>query len=506
MTNLLFHTLFNGQPERTPCLYLVDGSDISYGELQVETGRVSNTLIALGVQPGDRVAAQIDKSVAAVALYLGTIRAGAVFLPLNTAYTAPEVEYFLNDAGPRLFICRAQAKDNLLPVAQTTNTHMETLTADGIGGTWAECMRQSKSAFSTIPRQANDLAAILYTSGTTGHAKGAMITHGNLVSNAKTLASLWEFSQDDVLLHALPIFHTHGLFVAINTVMVAGASMRFLSSFNANQTLEILPRCSVMMGVPTYYTRLLALDAFDARLVAQVRLFISGSAPMTLETHQAFSERTDRVILERYGMTETNMITSNPCSGERLPGSVGFPLDEVEIRITDPEADRPLELAAESTGMIEVRGPNVFRGYWQMPEKTAEEFRDDGFFITGDLGMVDDRGYLHIVGRSKDMVISGGYNVYPKEIETLIDRLDGVVESAVIGLPHVDFGEAVTAIVVRQDNLEMDESCISTALTNELANYKIPKRVFFIDELPRNAMGKVQKNMLRETYQDTYSR
>ncbi|MEE8364436.1 MAG: malonyl-CoA synthase [Gammaproteobacteria bacterium] len=505
MTNLLFDTLFNGQPELAPCLRLVDGRGTNYGELQVESARVANALSALGVQAGDRVAAQIDKSVAAVALYLGTIRAGAVFLPLNTAYTAREVEYFLNDACPTLFICRTQAKDDLLPVAQTTNTHLETLTADGTAGTWAERLQQSASEFSTAARRADDLAAILYTSGTTGRAKGAMITHGNLASNAKSLARLWEFNQDDILLHALPIFHTHGLFVAINTVMVAGASMRFLHSFDVKQVLEMLPQCSVMMGVPTYYSRLLALDAFDASRVAQMRLFISGSAPMTLETHQAFSKRTGRVILERYGMTETNMITSNPCSGERLPGSVGFPLDEVEIRITDPEANEPLELAAENTGMIEVRGPNVFKGYWQMPEKTAAEIREDGFFITGDLGRVDDRGYLHIVGRSKDLIISGGYNVYPKEIEMHIDRLDGVAESAVIGLPHVDFGEAVTAIVVRRGDAEMDESSISTALTSELANYKIPKRVFFIDELPRNAMGKVQKNVLRETYQDIYA-
>lgn len=505
MTNLLFHTLFNGQPEHAPCLRLVDGSGTNYGELLVESARVANALSALGVQAGDRVAAQIDKSIAAVALYLGTIRAGAVFLPLNTAYTASEVEYFLSDARPTLFICRTQAKDNLLPVAQTTSTRLETLTADGTEGTWAERLQQSASEFFTINRKSDDLAAILYTSGTTGRAKGAMITHGNLASNAKSLASLWEFSEDDILLHALPIFHTHGLFVAINTVMVAGASMRFLTGFDIKQVLEMLPECSVMMGVPTYYSRLLALDSFDASQVAQMRLFISGSAPMTLETHQAFSERTDRVILERYGMTETNMITSNPCSGERLPGSVGFPLDGVEIRITDPEANEPLELATENIGMIEVRGPNVFKGYWQMPEKTAEEIRDDGFFITGDLGMVDDRGYLHIVGRSKDLIISGGYNVYPKEIEMHIDRLDGVAESAVIGLPHVDFGEAVTAIVVRRGDSKMDESSISTALTSELANYKIPKRVFFIDELPRNAMGKVQKNVLRETYQDIYA-
>jgi len=505
VTNLLFQTLFNAQPEQAPCLRLADGNGIGYGELLVETARVANTLSALGVQPGDRVAAQVDKSIAAVALYLGTIRAGAVFLPLNTAYTPRELEYFLGDAHPALLVCRTQARDQLLPVAQTTNTRLETLSADGTRGTWADRLGEAAAEFSTITRQSDDLAAILYTSGTTGRAKGAMITHRNLASNAQTLASLWEFSGGDVLLHVLPIFHTHGLFVAINTVMVAGASMRFLPRFDAKQVQEILPLCSVMMGVPTYYSRLLALDAFDASTAAQMRLFISGSAPMTMETHRAFSERTGMVILERYGMTETNMITSNPCDGERVPGSVGFPLPGVEVRITDPEVNEARELEAENIGMIEVRGPNVFSGYWQMPEKTAEEFRADGFFITGDLGKLDDRGYLHILGRSKDLIISGGYNVYPKEIEVHIDRLDGVAESAVIGLPHADFGEAVTAIVVKQGDAKIEESSISSALASELASYKIPKRVFFVDELPRNAMGKVQKNLLREAYREIYS-
>ena len=402
MTNLLFETLFNGQPANEPCLLLADDRQISYGALLLETARVANTLTALGVQPGDRVAAQIDKSVAAVALYLGCVRAGAAFLPLNTAYTPAEVAYFLDDARPALLICRTEAKDVLLPVVQTTSTKLETLSSDGIDGSWAERLRDAEVEFQTVARQPDDLAAILYTSGTTGRSKGAMITHENLASNAKTLASLWEFNQNDVLLHALPIFHTHGLFVAINTVMIAGASMRFLPGFNATQVLELLPECTVMMGVPTYYSRLLGLDGFDARQIANMRLFISGSAPMTMETHKAFSERTAMVILERYGMTETNMITSNPCNGERAPGSVGFPLPGVEIRITDPESTELRELTAGDIGMIEVRGPNVFSGYWQMPEKTAEEIREDGFFITGDLGMVDERGYLHIVGRDKD--------------------------------------------------------------------------------------------------------
>ena len=504
MNNLLFQTLFNDQPGQEPCLRLSDGSRISYGELLLESARVANTLTALGVQPGDRVAAQIDKNTAAVALYLGTIRAGAAFLPLNTAYTAHEVEYFVKDAKPALFICSEQARDDLLPVTRATNSRLETLSVDGTGGTWANRLHEAATEFSTIARQADDLAAILYTSGTTGRAKGAMITHDNLASNAKTLARLWEFNKDDILLHALPIFHTHGLFVAINTVMVSGASMLFLSGFEAKQVLQLLPDCTVMMGVPTYYSRLLAHDAFDTGLVAKMRLFISGSAPMTLEIHKAFSECTGMVILERYGMTETNMITSNPCDGERVPGSVGFPLPGVEVRITDAERDELHELSRGNIGMIEVRGPNVFRGYWQMPKKTAEEFREDGFFITGDLGRLDERGYLHIVGRGKDLIITGGYNVYPKEIEIPIDRLDGVVESAVIGLPHTDFGEAVTAVVVRQEYSKLDEAIIIGALSSELAKYKIPKRIFFVDGLPRNTMGKVQKNVLRETYKDIY--
>ncbi|MCH8106413.1 MAG: malonyl-CoA synthase [Proteobacteria bacterium] len=504
MRNNLFDTLFNGQPEHEPCLQLADDSIINYGELLLESARVANALVALGVQPGDRVAAQVDKNVAAVALYLGTIRAGAVFLPLNTAYTASEVEYFVNDARPALFIGTTEAKDSLLPMVQHAKSRLETLSPDGAGGSWPERLREAETEFSTIAREADDLAAILYTSGTTGRAKGAMITHDNLASNAKMLASLWGFHKDDILLHALPIYHTHGLFVAINTVMIAGASMRFLPGFDAKQVLQMLPVCTVMMGVPTYYSRLLALDEFNARLVTKMRLFISGSAPMTLDTHKAFSERTGMTILERYGMTETNMITSNPCDGERVPGSVGFPLPGVEIRITNSNTGQVCELPSENIGMIEVRGPNVFKGYWRMPEKTAEEFRDDGFFITGDLGMIDDRGYLHIVGRDKDMIISGGYNVYPKEIEIPIDKLDGVVESAVIGLPHKDFGEAVIAVVARQEDSAIDEAGIIAALSIELAKYKIPKRIFFVDELPRNAMGKIQKNILRDNYGRIY--
>ena len=505
MRNLLFDTLFHQQADATNCLLLADDSVISYGQLRQQTARVANALISLGVQPGDRIAAQVDKSVAAVALYLGTVRAGAVFLPLNTAYTASEVEYFINDARPAVFVCRTQSTDELEAIASAAGAKLKSLDADGRNGSWIDEIKQAGDEFTTVARSADDLAAILYTSGTTGRSKGAMISHQNLVSNANTLVKYWQINTDDVLLHALPIFHTHGLFVAINSMMIAGGSMLFLARFNAEDVLQRLAKCSVMMGVPTFYTRLLALDGFNKDSSAHMRLFISGSAPMTMETHKAFTERTGQVILERYGMTETNMNTSNPCDGERVAGSVGFPLPGVDLRITDTEASEAIELPQGEVGMIEVRGENVFKGYWKMPEKTAEEIRSDGFFITGDLGMIDQQGYVYIVGRNKDLIISGGFNVYPKEIEILIDKLAGVTESAVIGVPHADFGEAVVAVIVAETGADIDEQSVVASLSGQLAKYKMPKRVFFVDELPRNAMGKVQKNSLREVYRDIFS-
>ena len=505
MANLLFDTLFHRQPNDANCLILADDSTISYGDLLTETARVANALIALGVQPGDRIAAQIDKSIAAVALYLGTVRAGGVFLPLNTAYTANEIEYFINDASPAVFICRSQSAAELEAVARAAGARLETLGADGKSGSWAEKVNLAGIEFSTATRNADDLAAILYTSGTTGRSKGAMISHQNLASNAKSLVQCWQLSADDTLLHALPIFHTHGLFVAINSMMIASGSMLFLASFDARQVLQQLGKCSVMMGVPTFYTRLLLLPEFNKNSVDHMRLFISGSAPMTIETHKAFTERTGHIILERYGMTETNMNTSNPCDGERIAGSVGLPLPRVELRITDVETSEPIELPQGKVGMIEVRGENVFKGYWKMPEKTAEEIRSDGFFITGDLGMIDKQGYVYIVGRNKDLIISGGFNVYPKEIEILIDKLEGVIESAVIGLAHADFGEGVVAVVVVDKGVSIDEQSVMASLSGKLAKYKMPKRVFFVEELPRNAMGKVQKNVLREDYFGVFS-
>jgi malonyl-CoA/methylmalonyl-CoA synthetase len=502
MSNQLFDTLFAGISANSLFIQLTDGPRWSYGDILRETAKVASALGAAGVHPGDRVAAQIDKSVSAIALYLGTLRAGAVFLPLNTAYTANEIEYFVRDAEPALLICRPAAEAALRRITEKAGSRLETLNADGNGGSWAKMVEAGASVFDTVERGNQDLAAILYTSGTTGRAKGAMITHHNLASNAQTLARLWQFTSDDVLLHALPIFHTHGLFVAINTVLVSGASMLYLPKFDTDQVLTLLPGATVMMGVPTFYTRLLDQPNFTRELTRNMRLFISGSAPLLEETHIAFRQRTGQAILERYGMTETNMNTSNPYDGSRRAGTVGYPLADVTIRVTNP--DNGMKLPHGEIGMLEVRGPNVFKGYWRRPEKTAEEFRKDGFFITGDLGKIDDRGYVVIVGRGKDLIISGGFNVYPKEVELEIDALAGVIESAVVGLPHPDFGEGVTAVVVARHDSVASESDIKLQLAERLARYKQPKRVIFTDQLPRNSMGKVQKNLLREQYKDIY--
>lgn len=479
-----------------------DGRRYSYADALAESARLTGALVELGVQQGDRVAVQVDKSPEAILLYLACLRSGAVYLPLNTGYTGEEIRYFLRDAEPALFVCRpadvAQARqladDAGCPAVETLGS-----AADG---------SLLERAAAATPREdiaklgERDLAAILYTSGTTGRSKGAMLTHRNLGSNAETLVDAWHFSAADRLIHALPIFHTHGLFVACNVTLMAGASMLFLPRFDADVIVEELPHGTVMMGVPTFYTRLVADPRLTPELTANMRLFVSGSAPLTAETHQAFEARTGHAILERYGMTETNMNISNPYHGERRAGTVGMPLPGVEMRITDRESGA--EVPQGEIGMLQIRGPNVFIGYWRMPEKTREELLEDGFFITGDLAMRDDRGYVHIVGRDKDLVISGGYNVYPKEVEQLIDELDGVQESAVIGLPHPDFGEGVTAVVVCQADAPIDEAGVLSHLDGRLAKYKRPKRVFFVDALPRNTMGKVQKNQLRQQFADAY--
>ncbi len=478
-----------------------DNLTISYLDMLERSAQYANVLVELGLKPGDRLAVQVEKSIDALFLYLGCIRAGGVYLPLNTGYPDREVDYFVADAKPVIFVCAGERRSSLEEIAGNNGVaHLETLDDDI--GSLAKKADDADTSFEDIYRSGDDLAAILYTSGTTGRSKGAMLTHNNLYSNAFTLVDHWQFSANDVLLHALPIYHTHGLFVACNITLLSGASMIFQNQFRVEDILSALPNATVMMGVPTFYTRLLSAPAFNRDLVGQMRLFISGSAPLSPQTHKDFAKLTGHTILERYGMTETNMNTSNPYDGERRAGTVGFPLPGVEIRISDQITGDPVE--NDDVGMIEIRGPNVFKGYWQMPEKTAKEFRDDGFFISGDLGQIDKDGYIAIVGRDKDLIISGGFNVYPAEVENAIDALEGIDDVAVIGVPHADFGEGVTAIIVAAgDNVPGVED-IKDQLSTELARLKMPKEIFFVDALPRNKMGKVQKNQLREKYRNTY--
>jgi malonyl-CoA/methylmalonyl-CoA synthetase len=500
----LFSRLFDGldDPKRL-AIETPDGQHISYGDLMGQAARIANVLVANGVKPGDRVAAQTEKSVPGLVLYLATVRAGAVYLPLNTAYTLNELEYFITDAEPSLVVCDPSKAEGIGAIAAKVGAKVMTLGADG-KGSLTDAAAKASSDFTTVARADDDLAAILYTSGTTGRSKGAMLTHDNLASNSLSLVGYWRFTDKDVLIHALPIYHTHGLFVASNVTLFARASMIFLPKFDPELIIKLMARATVMMGVPTFYTRLLHSPALTRDAAKHMRLFISGSAPLLADTHREWSARTGFAILERYGMTETNMNTSNPYDGDRVPGAVGQALPGVTLRITDPETGK--EIAHDSIGMIEVKGPNVFKGYWRMPEKTKAEFRDDGFFITGDLGKIDPNGYVHILGRGKDLVISGGFNVYPKEIESEIDAMPGVIESAVIGVPHADFGEGVTAVVVCDKNARVDEASVLHALDGRLAKFKMPKRVFVVDELPRNAMGKVQKNILRDTYGKIYEK
>jgi malonyl-CoA/methylmalonyl-CoA synthetase len=442
-----------------PCFISPYFQTISYGDLERGAAKAAALLIAKGVEPGDRVAMQTAKSPQAVMIYLGCLKAGAVFLPLNSAYTQSEIDYFLTDAEPKVFIRDAEAfiveAQNIAPLGDT------------------------------IQRDATDLASLIYTSGTTGRSKGAMLSHGNLAANALALSEAWEFQRSDVLLHALPLFHVHGLFVALHCALLSGAPMMWLNKFTEAGVIEGLTRATVMMGVPTFYTRLLADPNFRIENAPRMRLFISGSAPLLESTFAEFEQRTGMRILERYGMSEAVIITSNPLKGERIAGSVGYPLRDVDLRISGGD-----------TGAIEIKGPSVFSGYWRMPEKTKEDFTADGFFITGDIGRRDSDGRVWISGRAKDLIISGGFNIYPKEIEFVLDEMSGIVESAVIGCPHPDFGEAVVAVVIGAG----DEAAIIAAVREKLAVFKAPKRVFFVDDLPRNAMGKVQKNLLRETY------
>jgi len=496
--NPLYDTLFGRHAGNdAPFLHFAQGPALGYAGFLAQAARFAHVLTASGVAPGDRVAAQVGKSAQALALYAACAQAGAVFLPLNTAYTVDELSYFVEDSGARMIVCDPGGEAGLAPLAARLGAVLLTLGAAGEGSLVARAAAMDDT-FPTVAREADDLAAFLYTSGTTGRSKGAMLTQGNLLSNAETLAAYWRFTGADVLLHALPIFHTHGLFVGTNITLMAGGSMIFLPTFDTGAVLDAMPRATAMMGVPTFYTRLLDAPRFTREAVRHMRLFVSGSAPLLAETHERFEARTGHRILERYGMTETNMNTSNPHDGERRPGAVGFPLPGVDLKITDPATGDTL--AQGEVGQIEVRGPNVFKGYWQMPDKTAEDLRADGFFITGDLGRIDADGYVHIVGRNKDLIISGGYNIYPKEIELLLDEAPGVLESAVVGVPHPDFGETVLGLIVPQAGASPDPDAIVAGLATSLARFKQPKKLIVIDALPRNTMGKVQKNVLRDRY------
>jgi len=474
-----------------------DGQTFSYRDLLELSGRMANYLQSLGVKAGDRVAVQVKKSPEVLILYLATLRLGAIYLPLNTAYTDNELAYFLGDARPVLLVCEPEKVATAAVLCQDHNiAHCLDLGDCRDGSLWSGAV-QSGSAFTTVDVKNNDIAVILYTSGTTGRPKGAMICHGNLAANALALRNYWQWRQEDVLLHSLPVFHIHGLFVACHSVLLGGSKMIFLKQFDVDTVLANLPRSTVMMGVPTYYVRLLADKRLDREVCRNMRLFISGSAPLLEQTFKEFEERTGHKILERYGMTETGMNISNPVDGDRLPDTVGLPLPGVNVRIVD-DTDR--EVADNEIGNLLVKGDNVFHGYWQQPEKTRQEFTEDGFFRTGDLARRHDNGYISIVGRNRDMIITGGLNVYPREVELELDQLPGVVESAVIGVPHADFGEAVTAIIVREKTASLNEKDVQAYLKNRLANFKLPKHIHFLDALPRNTMGKVQKNLLREKF------
>lgn len=479
--NPICNALLSHQSDDAVFLEMPDGDTLTYGAVRTQIAHTAGALQMAGVTQGDRVMCQISKSPEALILYLATVAAGAVFVPLNPAYTAAELDYFLEDADPALLI-----------LDDTTLASKPTADARGIAVATPLALVEVNThpLPAPIARETSDLAAILYTSGTTGRSKGAMLTHNNLISNAKALKVCWRFTAKDKLLHALPVFHTHGLFVATNVILAAHGRMIFCPTFNLDQLAELMPRATTIMGVPTFYTRMLGDARFDRKAMAHMRLIISGSAPLLAESHTAFEAQTGHAILERYGMTETNMITSNPYAAERRAGTVGQPLPGVNMRLVNQDD--------AGIGSIEVRGPNVTPGYWQNPDKTAESFTEDGWFITGDLGQKDADGYVSIVGRQKDLVISGGFNIYPKEVEVQIDALPGVLESAVYGVPHPDLGEAVAAVIVLQPGAVADADSLRAGLADQLAGFKIPRDIRFLVELPRNAMGKVQKAELRK--------
>ncbi|MCZ4280296.1 malonyl-CoA synthase [Kiloniella laminariae] len=493
MTNNLYACFRSRFPadENKPFILQANGRALTYADLEQQTAQMAGTLLSLGISKADRVAVQVEKTPEAVILYLACLRIGAIYLPLNTAYTSDELGYFIGDATPGLLVCAPAKAEQLAPIASIHNVaHLLTLDGTGSGSLMSHYHSVApETGIADVSK--DDVAAILYTSGTTGRSKGAMLTHENLASNAAVLHSYWGWNAQDTLLHALPIFHVHGLFVAIHCVLMNGSAMWFLPKFDVREVMDLLPHSTVLMGVPTFYTRLLEQDDFTRTSCANMRLFISGSAPLLEDTFTRFRQRTGMTILERYGMTEAGMITSNPLEGERVAGTVGYPLPGVSARLARTTA--PGE-----TGVLEIKGPNVFKGYWNMPEKTAEEFTDDGYFITGDIACLADDQRISIVGRAKDLIISGGYNVYPKEIELIIDAVEGVRESAVIAAPHPDLGEAVVAVVVPHDGYILTEQTVLDSLEGQLARFKQPKKVLFYKDLPRNTMGKVQKALLRK--------
>ena len=500
MSNHLYDRVFAPHEDNPKPFLIGETQTLSYATFHELVNKLARALIASGLKTGDRVAVQAAKSNTQLALYVATIKAGGVYLPLNTSYTAHELDYFISNAQARLVVVDEKAKQAVTPIAEAQGANLLTLNADE-SGTLPALAEQQAAQFEAVARGSEDLAAILYTSGTTGRSKGAQLCHRNLHSNTEVLRDFWQFEEDDVLLHMLPIYHTHGLFVACNLLAMVGGSMIFLPKFDADKALSFLPQATTMMGVPTFYTRLLNEERFTREASQHMRLFISGSAPLLAETHKSFAARTGKKILERYGMTETNMSTSNPYDGERIAGTVGVPLPGVELRIADAKTGK--SVPDGEIGIIELKGDNVFTGYWQMPEKTKESFRDDGYFITGDMARIDEHGYIVIVGRDKDLIISGGLNVYPKEIESMIDELEGVTESAVIGVPHPDFGEAVVAVIVAADKT-LNEESVMEFLANKIAKFKQPKAVFFVEALPRNTMGKVQKVTLRAEHKELF--
>ncbi len=499
MSNNIYSVFEQHFPANREALFIETptGDTYSYATLEHEVSKLARFMSELGLTKGDRVAVQVEKSPQVLFLYLACLRAGLIYLPLNTAYTESELSYFIADAEPAMVICDPASEALFAHIGNTSVRYILSLDASARGSLITNS-NSTTATFTTVKCEEDDIAVILYTSGTTGRPKGAMITHGNLAANGLALQQTWQWQQNDVLLHALPIFHIHGLFVACHNVLLGGSKMLFVAKFDAKTVMQLLPQATVLMGVPTFYTRLLEQAEFNRDMCKHMRIFISGSAPLLEQTFYAFQQRTGHTILERYGMTETGMNTSNPIDGARLAGTVGLPLPGVTARIVDAN-NQPV--AADEVGVLQVKGDNVFKGYWRMPEKTVEDFTDDGFFITGDLAKYTDQGYIAIVGRNKDMVITGGYNVYPKEIELLLDDIDGIKESAVIGLPHKDFGEAVTAVIVPDDmDQAPDEKLIIDTLKQQLANYKVPKKFIVLNELPRNTMGKVQKNVLRDNF------